>query len=155
MRRENKMPYNESILKNISKIDAVFISNQYCEMLNEQSCDCNELIIKNGEMLTLLTLETIGDENCINFQEINEIDKDNYIYEVDFTDESFEYDKELLLENGQVEGIRFIFKDVHLFVFALENNLVLTKSKYDLFNEKDTEVWNEEYEAKLKIFKKK
>ena len=149
------MLYNESILKNISKIDAVFISNQYCEMLNEQSCDCNELIIKNGEMLTLLTLETIGDENCINFQEINEIDKDNYIYEVDFTDESFEYDKELLLENGQVEGIRFIFKDVHLFVFALENNLVLTKSKYDLFDEKDTEVWNEEYEAKLKIFKKK
>lgn len=149
------MIYDESILKNISKIDAVFISNQYCEMLNEQSCDCNELIIKNGEILTLLTLETIGDENCINFQEINEIDKDNYIYEVDFTDESFEYDKELLLENGQVEGIRFIFKDVHLFVFALENNLVLTKSKYDLFDEKDTEVWNEEYEAKLKIFKKK
>ena len=70
---------------------------------------------------------------------------------VDLSKEKFKYDKSLLLGSGRVEGIRFVFRDVHLFIFALEYNLVLTKSKYDLFCEKDTPVLDEENEAKLRI----
>lgn len=70
---------------------------------------------------------------------------------VDLSEEKFKYDKSLLLGSGRVEGIRFVFRDVHLFIFALEYNLVLTKSKYDLFCEKDTSVLDEENEAKLRI----
>ena len=69
----------------------------------------------------------------------------------DLSEEKFKYDKSLLLGSGRVEGIRFVFRDVHLFIFALEYNLVLTKSKYDLFCEKDTSVLDEENEAKLRI----
>ena len=142
---------DKSIIKSISEIDDIFISNKFCEMMNEQSCDCDELIIKSGEKLTLLTLQSTDGESYISFREISEIDKEKYIYAVDLSEEKFKYDKSLLLGSGRVEGIRFVFRDVHLFIFALEYNLVLTKSKYDLFCEKDTSVLDEENEAKLRI----
>jgi hypothetical protein len=34
-----------------------------------------------------------------------------------------------------IEGIRFVADGVFLFIFALENNLVMTMSKYDIFEE--------------------
>ena len=46
--------------------------------------------------------------------------------------------------NGLIDAIKFKYKDMFLFVFALEDNLVLTKSKYDLLDETTNDFFEEE-----------
>ena len=74
-----------------------------------------------------------------------------FLYEVDISKDNFKFDKFCFLENGLIDGIRFCADGVFLFIFALEHNLVLTKSKYDLFEE--IEMILPETEAVLKIRK--
>ena len=57
--------------------------------------------------------------------------------------------EDAMVENGMIDGIRFTGDEAFMFVFALENNLVLTMSKLDLFGE--IEMDYPEKEAKLII----
>ena len=57
-----------------------------------------------------------------------------------------------LINTSLVEGIRFKFKQEYLFIFALDCNLVITKSKADLFDDA-TDYTVYEKEATLTILK--
>ena len=111
----------------------------------------NEIVIKNGDKYILLTSHTSGEDGYIEINTIANYAQSQFLYEVDISKESFKFDKFCFLENGLIDGIRFCADGVFLFIFALEHNLVLTKSKYDLFEE--IEMILPETEAVLKIRK--
>lgn len=137
----------------LSNIDSIYISEKFFEMINEQSCDCDEIVIKNGDKYILLTSHPLGEDEYIEISMVDNFEQSHFPYEVDITKENFKFDKFCFLENRLIEGIRFCAEGVFLFVFALEHNLVLTKSKYDLFEE--TEMGFPETEEELKILKVK
>jgi len=107
--------------------------------------------IKNGEKNILLTSHASGEDGYIEIDTVANYEQSRFPYEVDISKESFKFDKLCFLENGLIEGIRFCADGVFLFVFAAVHNLVLTKSRYDLFEE--IEMLLPETEAELKIRK--
>jgi hypothetical protein len=135
----------------LSNVDSIYISEKFFEMVNEQSCDCDEIVIKNGDKYILLTSHTSGEDGYIEIDTVANYTQSQFPYEVDISKENFKFDKFCFLENGLIDGIRFCADGVFLFIFALEHNLVLTKSKYDLFEE--IEMILPETEAVLKIRK--
>ena len=137
-------------IQNVGKIDSVYISESFFEMMNEQSCDCDEVVLGCNGKHFALTNHTLADIYSIDIRSI-EFDKEHYPFQVDLSKGVLRFDKTLANDNGTIEGIRFKIDDDFLFVFALEHNLVLTKSKYDLFEEIEMEIQNEE--AVLKIRK--
>ncbi len=141
-----------SLLRKISKIDALYISKRFLERINEQSCDCDEIVIECDGAHVLLTSEAVGEDGRILFKEDISFDKAQYPYEVELENQRFVFDKFCHLENGMIDGIRFAADGVFLFIFALEHNLVLTMSKYDLFCETEMEL--PEKEATLTIAKR-
>ena len=145
------MKTTENIINVLDKIDKICISNSFFAMMNEQSCDCDEVIIKSGEFYVNLTSQAVGEDGKIVFEKCTTFEKAKYPNEVDLNGQSFRFDKFSYLENGMIDGIRFAAEDVFLFVFALENNLVITMSKLDLLE--DIEMEYPEQEAKLIIKK--
>ncbi len=145
------MKTTEDVINMLGVIDKIYISDSFLSMMNDQSCDCDEIVIKSGGFYFRLASQAVGEDGRIVFQECIAFKKDEYPYEVDLKGQSFRFDKFGYLENGMIEGIRFAAEEVFLFVFALENNLVVTMSKYDLFEE--IEMDYPEQEAKLIIKK--
>ena len=148
------MLLNEAAKKAVEllfNIDSIYISEKFFEMVTEQSCDCDQIVIKNGEKSILLTSHTSGEDGYIEIDTVADYEQSRFPYEVDISKENFKFDKFCFLENGLIEGIRFCADGVFLFVFASEHNLVLTKSRYDLFEE--IEMLLPETEAELKIRK--
>jgi hypothetical protein len=148
------MLFNDSTknaTKLLSNVDSIYISEKFFEMVNEQSCDCDEIVIKNGDKYILLTSHTSGEDGYIEIDTVANYAQSQFPYEVDISKENFNFDKFCFLENGLIDGIRFCADGVFLFIFALEHNLVLTKSKYDLFEE--IEMILPETEVTLKIRK--
>lgn len=136
-----------------SDIDSIYISEKFFEMVSGQSCDCDEIVIKNGDKYILLTSDPLGEGGHIEINAVVNYEQSRFPYEVDISKEDFKFDKFCFLENGLIDGIRFCADGVFLFVFATEHNLVLTKSKYDLFEEIEMNLL--ENEAELKIRKAK
>ena len=141
----------KKIAELLSDIDSVHISDKLFEMINGQSCDCSEIVIKNGDRYIKLSSKPLGDDGYIEIDTVTGYAQSQFPYEVDIYKENFKFDKFCLLENGLIDGIRFRADGVFLFVFALEHNLVLTKSKYDLFEE--IKMGFPKPEAELKIRK--
>ena len=145
------MKITENVINLLGVIDKIYISDSFFAMMNEQSCDCDEAIIKSGEIYMRLTSQAVGEDEKIVFEECISFEKDKYPYEVDLNGQSFRFDKLSYLENNMIDGIRFVAKEAFLFVFAIENNLVITMSKLDLFE--DIKMDYPEQEAKLIINK--
>ena len=76
-------------------------------------------------------------------------DKLLFSRQVELDNEFFMLDKKLFKEDGSLDAVRFKFKDVYLFIFASEYNLILTKSKCDIFE--DQPIVFPETEAVLSI----
>ena len=131
----------EKILKNIKNI---YISSRECCRYNAQSCDCMELVIDTGEKMISVVHREFGEDGCIELEEIHELNKEVYKYKMLMYDEQFELERISNFDNGLIDAIKFKYKDVFLFVFALEDNLVLTKSKYDLLDETTKDFFEEE-----------
>ena len=51
---------NENYAAMLSRPDAIYISKDFLDVINEQSCDCSRLIIKSGERHILLSSEPIA-----------------------------------------------------------------------------------------------
>lgn len=51
---------NESYGAMLSRPDAIYISKDFLDVVNSQSCDCRRLIIKSGERHILLSSEPIA-----------------------------------------------------------------------------------------------
>ena len=126
---------SETLRTLLSEAEAIYISDSFLDIVNEQSCDCDKLVIQCGDKYTLLSYESVADDGHIIFEEITALPKVGYSYEVQLADKPFVLDQFHHLENGMIDGIRYENRNTFLFVFALEHNLVLTMSKYDLFEE--------------------
>ena len=131
----------EKILKNIKNI---YISSRECCQYNAQSCDCIELVIDTGEKMISVVHREFGEDGCIEFEEIHELNKELYRYKILMHDEKFKLERISNFDNGLIDAIKYKYKDMFLFVFALEDNLVLTKSKYDLLDETTKDFFEEE-----------
>ena len=145
------MKITEDIINLLGVIDKIYISDSFFAMMNEQSCDCDEVIIKSGKIYVKLTGQAVGEDGKIVFEKSTLFEKDKYPYEVDLNGKGFKFDKLSYLENGMIDGIRFATDEIFLFVFAMEHSLVLTMSKLDLFEKIETDY--PEQEATLTIIK--
>ncbi len=142
--------YVKKAMNLLTKVDGIYISDKFFEMMNEQSCDCDEIVIKSGDNYILLSSMPLGEDGYIEVKALDGFDASRFPYEVDISGEYFEFDKLCLHENGLTDGIRFKGGGAFLFVLALEHNLALTMSKYDLFEEMGTVIQEPEAELKIK-----
>lgn len=146
------MTNNEHIQSLLNRIDSLLISDKFFSKMTEQSCDCDEIIVKSGEKYVKLTSKPLGEDACIAFEEVGPAEADNYPYAADLDRIDFFFDKTVGLDCGKIEGVRFSADGVFLFIFASEHNLILTMSKYDLFEEIEMDFPEEE--ATLSIVKR-
>ncbi len=144
---------DNDLIESFSPIQAIYISKSFCEMMNSQSCDCDSLVIRSGDKIILLNYYNHDDDGYIEWESISSFDANAYPYEVDLGDNAFRFDRVNYFKEGFVEGVRFTANDVFLFIFGSEHNLILTMSKYNLFE--DIKMDFPETEAILKITSQK
>ena len=121
--------------------------------MTSQSCDCDSLVIRSGDKLILLNYYNHEDDGYIEWKSISSFDANSYPYEVELGDNVFGFDRVNYSKAGFVEGVRFSADGVFLFIFGSEHNLILTISKYDLFEDIKMELLNTE--AALQIISRK
>lgn len=144
---------DNNLIENFSPIDAIYLSKSFCEMMNSQSCDCDSIVIKSSDKFILLNYFSRDDDGYIEWENLFSFDADAYPYEVNLSNNVFKFDRVSYSEEGFVEGVRFTANDVFLFIFGYKHNLILTMSKYDLFE--DIKMEFPETEAILKISSQK
>ena len=125
----------DDLEKNLQNIKFLFIAQEDFWQVNSQSCDCLEVIVDTGEKLISVAHNEYMEDGCIEFDEISSFNKEAYKYQVNLSNGTFKLDKIKYYENNFVEAIRYKCEDAFLFVFASEDNLIITMSKYDLFEE--------------------
>ncbi len=144
---------DNNLIESFSPIQAIYISKSFCEMMNSQSCDCDSIVIRSGDKFIVLNYRSYNDDGYIEWENLSSFDANAYPYEVDLGDNVFRFDRVSYSDEGFIEGIRFTANDVFLFIFGSEHNLILTMSKYDLFE--DIKMAFPETEAILKITSQK
>jgi hypothetical protein len=144
---------DNNLIENFSPIDAIYLSKSFCEMMTSQSCDCDSIVIKSGDKYILLNYFNRDDDGYIEWDNLPSFDTDTYPYEINLSNNVFKFDRVSYSENGFVEGVRFTADDVFLFIFGSEHNLILTMSKYDLFE--DIKMDLPKTEAVLQIISRK
>ena len=132
-------------------VDALYISDKFFDMVTAQSCDCEEILIKSGNLSYLLSHRVKGSDGYIEIKCVDDFNPMDFAYTVQLGDATFKFEKILTLDNGCVDGIRFRSGKTFLFIFTLEDNLVLTLTTYDLFCETDTNIPTENDEPILQI----
>ena len=139
------------MFKNNMRIDELYISDKFCDQVTRQSCDCEEILIKSGDSFYLVSHQFKDDDGYIEIKSIDDFNLKDFAYKVQLGDATYKFDKIQTFDNGDIDGIRFRSENVFMFIFALEYNLVLTLSTYDLFDEMETELPLEEDEPLLQI----
>ena len=142
------------MLKNNMRIDELYISDKGFDMVTAQSCDCEEILLKSGESSYLISHRIKDGDGYIEIKSIDDFNLKDFTYKVHFGDATYKFDKIQTLDNGHIDGIRFCFEKMFLFIFSLEHNLVLTLSTCDLFDESDTDLPSQEDEPLLQIKKR-
>ena len=142
------------MLKNDMIIDGLYVSDKGFDMVTAQSCDCEKILIKSGELSYLISHRSEDGEGYIEIKCVDDFEPKDFPYVVQFGDVAFNFERAQTLDNGYVDGIRFRSEKSFLFIFALEDNLVLTQATYDLFDEIETELPSEEDEPLLQIKKR-
>ncbi len=125
----------DDLEKNLKNIKLLYISQETFCQVNSQSCDCLEIIVDTGEKLIYFEHNKYMEDGCIEFDELSSFNKEAYKYQVDLSNYTFKLDKIKYHEDGFVEAIRYKCEEVFLFIFASKDNLIITMSKYDLFEE--------------------
>ena len=49
----------------LSIIDSLYMSDKFFEMISQSSCDCDEMVIKNGDKYILLTSHPLGEDDYL------------------------------------------------------------------------------------------
>lgn len=135
--------------KTLKNIENIYISSRECCQYNAQSCDCMELVIDTGKKMISVVHREFGEDGCIELEEIHELNKEVYRYKILIQEEKFTLERIAYYNNGFIKAIKFRYTDVFLFFIALENNLVLTKSKYDLLDENTKDFLKKKQLSKL------
>ena len=141
------------MFKNNMRIDELYISDKFCDQVTRQSCDCEEILIKSGDSFYLVSHQFKDDDGYIEIKCVDGFNHDDFTYMVKLPDDIFCFDRIQNTDKGLIDGIRFRSEKSFLFIFALEDNLVLTQATYDLFDEIETELPSEEDEPLLQIKK--
>ena len=139
---------------NNMRIDELYISDKFCDQVTRQSCDCEEILLKSGESSYLISHRIKDGDGYIEIKSTDDFNLEDFTYKVHLGEATYKFDKIQTLDNGLIDGIRFRSEKSFLFVFALEYNLVLTQTTYDLFDEIDTDFPSEEDEPLLQIRKR-
>ena len=139
---------------NNMRIDELYISDKGFDMVTAQSCDCEKISLKSGESSYLISHRIKDGDGYIEIKSIDGFNIEDFAYKVHLGEATYKFDKIQTLDNGLIDGIRFRSEKSFLFVFALEYNLVLTQTTYDLFDEIDTDFPSEEDEPLLQIRKR-
>lgn len=139
----------DDLEKHLGNIKFLYISQEDFWRVNNQSCNCLEVIIDTGEKLISVDHNEYMDYGCIEFDELSSFNRETYKYQLNLSKNTFKLDEIKYYENGFVEAIRYKCDDVFLFLFASEDNLIITISKYDLLGEIQMEF--PEIEAILEI----
>lgn len=113
----------------------IYISNFDFMGINSQSCDCSAIIVDYGNKLEMYEHREHIEDGAIAIKCIDSFDRSLFSLQVELENEFFILDKKLFKEDGSLDAVRFKFKDVYLFLFASEYNLILTKSKWDIFED--------------------
>ena len=142
------------MLKNDMIVDALYISDKFFDMVTAQSCDCEEILIKSADAFYLVSHRFKNDDGYIEIKCVDDFNPEDFAYTVQFGDATFKFEETLTLDNGRIDGIRFRSEKSFLFIFALEDNLVLTQTNYNLFSETDTDIPTENDEPILRIKKR-
>ena len=74
----------------LSNVDSIYISEKFFEMVNEQSCDCDEIVIKNGDKYILLTSHSSGEDGYIEINTIANYAQSKFLYEVDISKDKWD-----------------------------------------------------------------
>lgn len=124
----------------------IAIPEEDSEQLNQQSCDCYELVIVMRDRILWATHEENGESGAIGLDHLSLFNEELYNLRVNAPpDGPFEFMKVLYGEDGALDGIKFRFGDRYLFIFADEHNLIVTKSVVDLsFEDVPAVPWNED-----------
>ena len=142
------------MFKKNMRIDELYISDKFCDQVTRQSCDCEEILIKSGDLFYLVSHRFKDDDGYIEIKCVDAFNNNDFAYMVKLTDNNFCFDRIQNTDKGLVEGIRFRSEKMFLFIFSLEHNLVLTLSTCDLFDESDTDLPSQEDEPLLQIKKR-
>ena len=142
------------MFKNNMRIDELYISDKFCDQVTRQSCDCEEILIKSGDLFYLVSHRFEDDDGYIEIKCVDGFNLKDFTYKVHLGDATYKFDKIQTLDNGHIDGIRFRSEKMFLFIFSLEHNLVLTLSTYDLFDESDADFPSEEDAPLLQIKKR-
>lgn len=121
-----------------STIQAVYISKSFFERVTSQSCDCDSMIIQTEGEYVLVNYVNHNGDGYIEWAETPYFETQDYPYEVDLQSKTFSFDRVSCSEDGWIDGMRFSADDVYLFIFGSEHNLIVTMSKYDLFEDVPT-----------------
>ncbi len=117
------------------------IAQEDADQINRQSCDCFEVVIVMRDRILLAEHEHHGEDGAIGFDKISNFNENRYGLRVVAPPNGiFKFVKVLYSEDGSVDGIKYLFGDHYVFIFASEYNLIVTKSVVDLFEEDDTPI---------------
>lgn len=144
---------NIAYIKGLGILQEVRLSASFCEKVNDQSCDCDSIILSGDQGTAYLTYHTFDEDSYIEINSVKSYNDLDYPFFVDLENRKFRFDEMCFYDDGSVEGIRFCADDTFLFVFASEYSLILTMSKYDLFESISMDF--PEKEASLRMFCKK
>ena len=141
---------NIEIIKGLGILREIRLSASFCEKVNDQSCDCDSIILSGDQGTAYLTYRSLGENGCIEINPVTPYNELDYPCFVNLEHREFLFDEICYHDNGSVEGIRFRSDDTFLFIFGSEYNLILTISQYDLFETIDMEL--PKNEASLFLF---
>ena len=109
--------------------------------LNQQSCDCLEVIIVTNDRIIIAEHEKYGENGSIAFGTMSSFNKEVYNLRITApADGSIEFVKILYEEDGTIDCVKYRYGEHYLFLFADEYNLIVTKSIMDLTFEDDTPI---------------
>ena len=143
---------NIELIKELGILQEIRLSASFCEKVNDQSCDCDSIILSGDQGTAYLTYRASGEDGCIEINPVTPYNELDYPYFVNLELREFQLDEICYYDDGSIEGIRFRADDTFLFIFGSEYNLILTMSKYDLFETIDMDF--PKNEASLCLFRR-
>lgn len=115
-------------------VTSVFVSDKFFAQLNHQSCDCEELVLQTHATWILVKHKKVGEEGSMSFDEICGCDREVFCHSLVMDAGECRLEEIVRDGNGRFYYLRFRFGKGYLFLFSLEDGLVLTKSAVDLEN---------------------
>ena len=117
------------------------IDKDDADQINQQSCDCTQVVIVMRDRILLLVHEPNGEDGAIEFERLSAFNQERFCLRISAPQNGpFEFVKVLFAENGEIDGIKYRYGDNYVFISPSEYNLIVTKSVVDLFEEDDTPI---------------